>query len=65
MARIGCTRPVRFVASVAIRRQRCVVVIHMALGAGYGRMGAGQWKRRVVVVEGCARPCSSCMAGLA
>lgn len=49
---------VRLVTRVAVRRNRCVIVIYVAHRTGYGRVGVipsqGEW--RVVVVEGSRNP---------
>jgi hypothetical protein len=42
---------IRFVATVAVGRHRCVVTVHMALCAGNREMRAGQRERCVVVIE--------------
>ena len=44
-----CAIPRRCVAGVAIGRQRCVVVIHVARRARHSDVRAGQWERRCVV----------------
>jgi len=46
-----------FVTAVTIRRQRCVVIVHVTIGASDGRVRAGQREGGVVVVEGRRRPC--------
>jgi len=51
MIRIRRAIPIGLVAPVARRGQRRVVVICMALCTGQRRVCAGQWKRRVVVIE--------------
>lgn len=50
---IGVARVVvvRHVTSGTHSRQRDVVVVHVATGAGHGDMGAGKRKRRVVMVK--------------
>jgi len=48
---------VEFVAAVTIRRQRCVVIVHVTIGASDGSVRAGQREGGVVVVEGRRRPC--------
>ena len=56
MRRTRCAGEVSLVAPVTRRRQRRVVIVHMALGALNCGMCAGQWKRRVVVIEISQRP---------
>ena len=51
VSRIGGSVPIRRMASVTGSGQSCVVVIHVALCAGNGGMRAGEWERRVVVIE--------------
>ena len=46
----------RFVTAVAIRGDRCVVVIYVAVRAGNRSMGPGQRETRIVVVEGRGSP---------
>ena len=46
----------RFVTAVAIRGDRCVVVIYVAVRAGHRSMGPGQRETRIVVVEGRGSP---------
>jgi len=47
---------IRFMAAVAIGRQRRVVVIYMAARAGHLRVETSQGKRGCVVIEGAIRP---------
>ena len=49
------------VAAVAVHRQRCVVVIDVARGAGNCDVGAGQRELRLVMVEGRTGPGSGAM----
>jgi len=50
------------VAAVAVRRQRCVVVIDVASSAGHSDVGAGQRERRLAVIEWSAGPRRGVMA---
>ncbi len=56
---------VSFVATVAICRQRRVVVVEMAVGAGNAGVRAGQREGRVVVIEACRGPGGCVMAHVA
>ena len=57
---------VRLMTSVAIRGQRRVVVVHVALRAGHvRRVISRQREGRRVVIEGGARPIRSCPGGVA
>ena len=47
---------IRLVASVAISRHRCVVVVGVALRARHGSMCAGQRERSFAVIKGGTRP---------
>jgi hypothetical protein len=49
MARIVCLGPVALVTSETGNRQRCVVVVRVALRAGNRGMGASQREDRVVI----------------
>lgn len=67
VARVRGVVVVRLVAADAGRRQCGVVAVDMAIGAlsrGH-RMGSGQGKRRIVVIEGGIRPDRRVMAQLA
>jgi len=66
MVRVRRTLIVRIVAAVARGRQRRVVVVHVALGAGHvGRVISRQGERRRGVIEGCAQPVGEIVAGVA
>ena len=52
----GGSIPVRLVAAVAGRRQRGVVVVHVAACAWHRYVRAGQWERSRIVIEGSRRP---------
>jgi len=52
-------------AANARDRQRCVVVRHVALGAGHRRVEPGQRERRVVVIKHGTRPAHCRVAGRA
>jgi hypothetical protein len=54
--------PIRCVAGIAICRQRCVVVIHVALRARNGYVESCERKGRVVVIEGGRSPRSRVVA---
>ena len=56
---------VALVAPVAIRGQRCVVVVHVAVRTRYAGMSAGQRETCVVVVEGCRAPYGGAVADVA
>ncbi len=56
---------IRFVAAVAIRRKRGVVVIHVTAGAAHLRVEASQRKRGRAVIKLAVGPESSVMAELA
>ena len=56
MARIRRVVVIRLVATDTSRRQRRVVVVHVAHRARDRRVEAGQRERRVVVIEGRIRP---------
>ena len=56
---------IRLVASVAIDRHRCVVVVGVALRACHGRMCAGQRERSLAVIKAGTRPGRRRMAGCA
>ena len=64
---IGIRGPgeVRLVAGVAIGRRSREDVIDVAKIAGHRGVRAGQRERRVVVIEGCARPVRGGVAGVA
>ena len=47
---------VRLMAAHTGRRQRRVVIVQVALGTLNSRMRAGEWERRVAVIEACKRP---------
>ena len=49
MARIGGSIPVGLMATVAVGRERGVVIVDVALGAGHGRMSTGEGKDRRVI----------------
>ena len=51
MVRVGRILIVRFVTGVAIGRDRCVVVVHVAICAGHRGMCARERESRVVVIE--------------
>jgi len=53
---VRCAGEVGLMAGVAIGRQGCVVVVDVAGSTGNGCVGAGQWERRVVVIEDGACP---------
>ena len=53
------------VARVAIRRNRCVIVVHVTTRAGYGSVRARQWERGVVVVKRGRDPCRCVVANIA
>jgi hypothetical protein len=63
----GICRPIEvcLVASVAGRRQCCVVVVYVALRASDGDVRAREWERRRVVIESCAGPICRGVAGCA
>lgn len=63
--RIGCSGVVRLVASVAIRRQGRVIVVHVATRACHRGMRARQRERRVVVVKRRRRPGCGAVAHVA
>ena len=63
--RIGRAVVIRLVAAHARRRQRGVVVIHVAVRAGHGRVRPSQRERRRVVVERRSIPVRGAMAGIA
>ncbi len=56
---------VRLVATHARCRQRRVVVVHVAIGAGHGRVRTGQRERRRVVIERRSAPVCCAVAGIA
>lgn len=56
---------ISLVTGEAASRNRGVVVVYVAIGAGHGRVLAGQRKRRVVVIKGGRNPCRRVMAYLA
>ena len=64
---IGILRPreVGLMATVAIGRQRCVVVVHVAGRAGHALVGSGQRECGLVVIEHRAIPGSGGVAGRA
>jgi len=49
MIRIRCARPIGLVTAIAVRRQRCVVVVGVALCARNSRVRSGQRKHRGVI----------------
>lgn len=51
VVRIGRGLVVGLVTGVAIRRNRRVIVVHMAAGTGHGGVLAGKRKRRIAVIE--------------
>lgn len=51
MVRVGRILIVRLVTGVAIGRNRCVVVVHVAICAGHRGMCACERESRVVVIE--------------
>ena len=55
---------VRLVATHTCRRQRRVVVVYVATGAGHGGVRAGQRERRCVVVERGPTPIGGAVAGI-
>ncbi len=56
---------IRFVAAVAVRRKRGVVVIYVTARAGHLRVEAGQWKRGRAVIKLAIGPERRVMAELA
>lgn len=42
---------VRLMAAVAVRRQRRVVIVHVATRARHTRVSSSQWETRIVVIE--------------
>jgi len=62
--RIGRAVVIRLVAAHARGRQCRVVVIHVAIGAGHGRVRPSQRERRRVVVERRSRPVRRAVAGI-
>lgn len=63
----GIRRPlvVLLMTAIAGGRERGVVVVHMAVGARHGSVGASQRKWRVVVIERGTRPRRGVVAGIA
>lgn len=55
---------IRLVAGIAGRRRSRVHVVHVALYAVHGRVCAGQWEWRVVVIERCPSPRSRRMTSV-
>ena len=53
------------VTRIAVGRERCVVVVHVATGARYGRMCSHERERRVVMVEGRGLPRRCAVADVA
>ena len=51
MVRIRGGVVIRFVAAVAVGRQRGVVVVYVATGAGHFGVGSREWEYRCVVVK--------------
>ena len=62
---ICCSREIRLVAGIAIRRCACENIIDVAAGARHSRMRARQREGCVVVVEDRASPRCRCMASSA
>jgi hypothetical protein len=56
---------IRPMAPVAVRWERCVIVVYVATRAGHFDVEASQWERRGVVIEFCVRPQRGVMAQLA
>ncbi len=54
--RIARSGKVCLVASIAIRRQDCVIVIDVTLRTGGGYMRPGQWELRLVVIKRSTAP---------
>jgi len=65
VVRIGRAVVVALVATHAGRRQRRVVVVHVAISAGHGGVRAGQRESRRVVIEGSAGPVRRAVADIA
>ena len=64
---IRVCRPVvvRLVAAYARSRKRGVVIVHVAIGAGYGRVRTSQRESGRVVIECCSTPVRRAVAGVA
>ena len=65
VGRIGGAREVRLVATVAVGRQRRVVVVRVARRTSHGDVRARQRERRRVVIKACSGPIRSAVASLA
>lgn len=65
VVRIGRAVVVALVATHARGRQRRVIVVHVAIGAGHGGVRSGQRESRGVVIEGRAGPVRGAMANVA
>ncbi len=65
MVRIGRGLVIRLVAGIAVGRNRCVVIVHVAIGASHGGVGPGEREGGVVVIERRRLPGGGVMAELA
>ena len=65
VVRIRCPVVIVGMAAVAVGRQRRVIVVHMATGAGHARVCAGERKAGVVVIERRLRPGGCVVANIA
>jgi hypothetical protein len=65
VVRIRGAGVVRLVAPIASRRQRCVVVVHVAVCACHGGMSSREREGRSVVVKGRAGPVGRAVANIA
>ena len=65
MVRIGGPVVVFFVTGITVGGDVDVVIVYVALIAGYGLVCAREWKNRLIVIEGCGNPCGGVVADFA